>query len=103
MPSLRIRGALFSWALALKTYFQKIADPRDIAPTAGVAFSINHIAAVVIPVIFGLIWLKSASAVFLLGAGIAGLSLLLALLIPHRPEPGRETLLGTGRAPQAAE
>ncbi len=95
--------ALFSWALALKTYFQKIADPRDIAPTAGVAFSINHIAAVVIPVIFGLIWLKSPAAVFLLGAGIAGLSLLLALLIPHRPEPGHETLLGMRRAAQAAE
>jgi len=32
----------FSLALALKTYFQKIADPQDIAPTAAVAFTINH-------------------------------------------------------------
>ena len=85
--------ALFSWAIALKTYFQKIADPADIAPTAGVAFSINHIAAVVIPASFGLIWLKSPAAVFLLGAGIAAISLLLALLIPRHPRPGGETLL----------
>ena len=34
----------FGLALALKTYFQKIADPADIAPTAAVAFTINHIA-----------------------------------------------------------
>ena len=95
--------ALFSWAIALKTYFQKIADPKDIAPTAGVAFSINHIAAVVIPAVFGLIWLKSPAAVFGLGAGIAALSLLLALLIPRHPEPGRETTLaGGGEAMGAA-
>ena len=95
--------ALFSWAIALKTYFQKIADPKDIAPTAGVAFSINHIAAVVIPAVFGLIWLKSPAMVFGLGAGIAVLSLLLALLIPRHPEPGRETALpGGGEAVRAA-
>lgn len=43
----------FALALAIKTYFQKIADPADMASTAGVAFTINHIAAVVIPVTFG--------------------------------------------------
>ena len=43
----------FSLAIAIKTYFQKIADPADMASTAGVAFTINHIAAVVIP---GAIW-----------------------------------------------
>ena len=88
--------ALFSWAIALKTYFQKIADDADIAPTSGVAFSINHIAAVVIPVVFGVIWLSDPAWVFLAGAGLAGVSLLLALLIPRHPEPGRETLLAAG-------
>ena len=43
----------FSMAIAIKTYFQKIADPADMASQAGVAFSINHIAAVVIPAAFG--------------------------------------------------
>ncbi len=95
--------ALFSWAIALKTYFQKIADPRDIAPTAGVAFSINHIAAVVIPASFGLIWLKSPALVFVLGAGIALTSLSLALLIPRWPEAGRETLLAVRAAARPAE
>ncbi|MDV5167775.1 MFS transporter [Photobacterium rosenbergii] len=80
----------FALALAMKTYFQKIADPADMASTAGVAFTINHIAAVVIPVSFGLLWLTSPSAVFFAGSAMAGVSLLLSLNIPTKPEEGNE-------------
>ncbi|MCV2866209.1 MFS transporter [Albidovulum sediminicola] len=83
----------FALAIALKTYFQKIAAPEDIAPTAAVAFTINHISAVVLPVILGLVWVAQPAAVFLIAAGIAAASLGLAFLIPRHPEPGRETLL----------
>lgn len=82
--------AFFAIAIAIKTYFQKISDPADIAPTAGVAFTINHIAAVFIPVIFGLVWLYSPTAVFLAGAGMAAVSLFLSTLIPGNPDDGRE-------------
>jgi len=81
---------LFAMAIAIKSYFQKIADPADIASTAGVSFTINHIAAVVIPVTFGLIWLYSPPTVFLAGAGMAVLSLLLAMLVPNNPKQGNE-------------
>lgn len=84
----------FALAIAIKTYFQKIADPADIAATAGVGFTINHIAAVVIPVAFGLLWLSSPALVFLSGAAMAAISLILALGIPHHPEPGNETVFG---------
>jgi len=84
----------FSLAIAIKTYFQKIADPADMASTAGVAFTINHIAAVVIPVIFGLIWLVSPSAVFLIGAAMVVVSLILAQNIPVNPSEGNEVLVG---------
>ncbi|EGQ7866785.1 MFS transporter [Vibrio parahaemolyticus] len=83
----------FALAMAIKTYFQKIADPADMASTAGVAFTINHIAAVVIPVTFGMIWLVSPSSVFYIGAGMAAVSLLLSLNIPAKPEEGNETRL----------
>ncbi|MES9897876.1 MAG: MFS transporter [Sedimenticola sp.] len=85
----------FAMAIALKTYFQKIAEPKDIASTAGVSFSINHIAAVVIPAAFGLLWLVSPALVFFLGAAMATVSLLLSLLIPEQPQPGRETRLAS--------
>ncbi|MEE4345978.1 MAG: MFS transporter [Paracoccaceae bacterium] len=82
----------FAMALALKTYFQKIADPRDIAPTAAVAFTINHIAAVFLPASLGYLWLVSPSSVFVLAAVMAGISFCLAMLIPRHPEPGNETI-----------
>ncbi len=91
----------FAMAIAIKTYFQKIADPRDIAPTAGVGFTINHIAAVVIPVAFGLLWLVSPATVFLAGAGMAAMSLVLARLVPAIPVPGGETALPWKPAPVA--
>lgn len=80
----------FAFAIAIKTYFQKIADPADMASTASVAFTINHIAAVVVPVSFGMLWLISPSAVFLCGAGMAAISLLLSLNVPRHPEAGAE-------------
>ena len=84
----------FSLAIAIKTYFQKIADPADMASTAGVAFTINHIAAVVIPALFGLVWLVSPMAVFLMGSVMALISLLLARNIPLRPSDGNEVVIG---------
>ncbi len=86
----------FGLALALKTYFQKIADPGDIAPTAAVAFTINHIAAVFLPVMLGFLWLVSPAAVFFLAAAMAGISFILATVIPRHPEPGRETIFAPG-------
>lgn len=83
----------FTLAFALKTYFQKIADPADIAPTAAVAFTINHIAAVFLPALLGYLWIAAPGGVFLLAAAMAAVSLSLALLIPRHPAPGHETVL----------
>jgi hypothetical protein len=85
-------GIFVTLMIAQKTYFQKIADPADIAPTAAVAFTINHIAAVVLPVTFGLLWTRiDPSVVFFIGMLIATGSLSLAFLVPRRPQPGHET------------
>lgn len=72
----------FAMAIGINTYFHKIADPKDIASTAGVSFTINHIAAVVIPVLFGLLWVTSHSLVFYAGALMAIGSLILARMVP---------------------
>jgi predicted MFS family arabinose efflux permease len=92
----------FGLALALKTYFQKIGAPGDMAPTAAVAFTINHIAAVFLPVSLGLLWLVSPAAVFLLAAGMASVSFILATMIPRHPEAGNETVF-VARRLRAAE
>ncbi|MHC9236683.1 MFS transporter [Pseudooceanicola sp. 502str34] len=98
-----IDNLLFAMALALKTYFQKIADPQDIAPTAAVAFTINHIAAVFLPAGLGYLWLISPAAVFGLAASFAAGSFCLALLIPRHPEPGFETIFQRRLMTGAAE
>ncbi|WP_299072452.1 MFS transporter [uncultured Paraglaciecola sp.] len=82
----------FAMAIAVKTYFQKIADEKDFASTAGVSFTINHIAAVVIPALLGILWLSSPSMVFYVGAGFALCSLCLALNIPNTPAIGNEAV-----------
>ena len=84
----------FAMAIAQKTYFQKIADPADIASTAGVSFTINHIAAVVIPVIFGVLWIQSPALVFYIGTIMAVVSLLLAFNVPAKPSWGKEAIIG---------
>jgi len=98
-----VDNILFGLALALKTYFQKIADPADIAPTAAVAFTINHIAAVFLPVLLGLLWMVSPAAVFGLASLMALTSLGLSLLVPRHPEPGNETVLSKYAMPAPAE
>ena len=82
----------FALAFALKTYFQKIADPQDIAPTAAVAFTINHISAVFLPALLGYLWVTTPGGVFIFAAAIAVISLGLALLVPRHPEKGHETV-----------
>lgn len=84
----------FALSIAMSTYFQKIASPEDIASSAGVSFTINHIAAVVVPAALGLVWMVSPAAVFLIGTGIAVCSLVLSRNIPARPEQGNEVIWG---------
>jgi hypothetical protein len=84
----------FALYIAMSTYFQKIADPADFASSAGVSFTINHIAAVVIPALLGMVWVTSNAAVFIIGTGFAVCSLGLAQNVPDRPSPGNEVRVG---------
>ena len=81
----------FALAIAITTYFQKIANPKDMASNAGVSFTINHIAAIVVPALLGLVWMWSHSLVFYIGAIFALLSLIAAQFIPKAPSPDNET------------
>jgi predicted MFS family arabinose efflux permease len=77
---------LFNFSIAIRTYFQKVADPKDIAPSMAVGFTINHIAAVVMPVIGGALWMVDYRIPFVVGAIFSMVSLLAVQCIPsaHR-------------------
>ena len=68
----------FNFAIAIRTYFQKVADPRDIAPSMAVGFTINHIAAVFLPALGGFLWIMDYRIPFFGGAAMAFISLLAA-------------------------
>ena len=76
-----VDNLFFTIAIALKTYFQKIADPKDISVTSGVGSAINHIAAVFLPFTLGIVWIYSVSAVFFTGAVLAFISFLLTFFL----------------------
>jgi hypothetical protein len=87
-----IDGVFLTLVIAQRTYFQKIGDAADMSPTAAVSFTINHIAAVFIPVVFGMLWLHDPSLVFKAGGVIATISLILAFIVPRDPGSGQETV-----------
>jgi predicted MFS family arabinose efflux permease len=71
----------FNFAIAIRTYFQKVGDPRDIAPSMAVGFTINHIAAVFLPAIGGLLWVVDYRIPFLGGAMLSLISLIAVQMI----------------------
>ena len=66
----------FNFAIAIRTYFQKVGDPKDIAPSMAVGFTINHIAAVFLPALGGILWMVDYRIPFLAGAGMSIVSLI---------------------------
>ena len=66
----------FNFSISIRTFFQKIVDPKDIAPSMAVGFTINHIAAVIFPVIGGLLWMIDYKIPFYCGAGFSLISLI---------------------------
>lgn len=76
-----VDNIFFNFAMSIRTFYQKIADPRDIASGMAVGFTINHIAAVFIPAAGGLLWITNYRAVFLGAVGMSIISLILSQLI----------------------
>ena len=68
----------FSFSIAINTYFQKTADKGDIAPSIATGFAINHIMAVIVPVMGGFLWLLNWQAPFFIGSALGLVALYFA-------------------------
>jgi MFS family permease len=79
----------FGFNLSVESYFQKIArSPEEITSNVSVAQTINHVSAMVVPVLGGILWEQvSPSATFLAGVVIALVSLVLVQFIRTEPTP----------------
>jgi len=71
----------FNFSIAIRTYFQKVGDPKDIAPSMAVGFTINHIAAVFLPALGGLLWMIDYRIPFISGAIMSLISLIAVQMI----------------------
>ena len=82
----------FNFSIAIRTYFQKVGDPRDIAPSMAVGFTINHIAAVFLPALGGLLWVIDYRIPFISGAMMSLVSLIAVQMIRTPVKIGARTL-----------
>ncbi|NLU38057.1 MAG: MFS transporter [Bacteroidales bacterium] len=80
-----IDNLFFSFAIAINSFFRKKADPADIAPSMAVGFTINHITAVVLPVIGGILWMVNWRLPFIGGAILAMCSLIFSQFVKTEP------------------
>lgn len=83
----------FNFSIGIRTYFQKIGDPRDIAPSMAAGFTINHIAAVIIPAVGGLLWIIDYRIPFIAGAGMSVISLAAVQFISRSIRKARNAVM----------
>ena len=80
---------LYNFDVAIRTYFQKVADPADIASSMSVGFTINHIAAVFLPALGGFFWMIDYRIPFVAGSVLGVVSLVAAqwMRVPVKEAP----------------
>lgn len=76
-----VDSVVFSFLIAIKTYLHKVAERPDIASSTAVGFTFNHIAAVLFPLVGGIMWMYDRRIPFIIGAVLSIISLLCANLI----------------------
>jgi len=65
-----IDNFLFVGRIALMTYLNKIAQPEDLKPTLAMGVTMNHVAAVSVPLIGGLMWVSFGYHIIFIGGAI---------------------------------
>lgn len=82
-----IDNILYNLEVSIRTYFQKVADPADIASSMSVGFTINHIAAVFLPALGGFFWMIDYRIPFVAGSVLGVVSLVAAqwMRVPQEP------------------
>lgn len=61
---------LYLSTICLTTYVQRIAGPEDLMPTLSMGVTMNHIAAVLVPLIGGYLWMRFSYPVMFVAGGV---------------------------------
>jgi len=78
---------LFSFSIGLNTYLHQIVRPGELTPSLAMGTTMNHIAAVTLPVIGAWAWKVTGNyqVPFVIGAGIALVALIATRFLPSGP------------------
>jgi predicted MFS family arabinose efflux permease len=88
-----IDHVLFGSSIALKSYLRKMAPPEDLTNCLSFGMTANHITAVIIPVVGGILWSTFGHEVtFVAGAAIVFVDMLLALKVPAKEQSSKPIL-----------
>ena len=80
-----VDNAFFAFSLGISSYLGRLAPPSDITPSLAMGSTFNHVAAVGVPLVGGLLWVSLGYQVtFFAGAATCLLSVLVALLMQGR-------------------
>ena len=80
-------NTFFVFAMAISTYASAIVPKEELTPTFSMGVAMNHVAAVTMPLVGGLMWAYwGYQWTFLAGALAAGLSVVVATRVPIRAE-----------------
>jgi MFS family permease len=82
---------LFLASVSLSTYLNRIARTADLRPTISLGVTLNHVAAVTLPLVGGFLWDRFGYAlIFQIGSVVAAIVLIIAQFIePATTKPPR--------------
>ena len=91
-----IDSAFFVLAMALTTYVNRIAPKSEHTQTLSMGVAMNHVAAVTMPLVGGLLWkFAGYQWVFVVGAVAAAASVPVALCLPRHAAQGTGSISGS--------
>ncbi len=89
-----IDNVLFTFGVGFTTYLHRIVRPNELTPCLAMGTTMNHIAAVTVPVGGAWLWQRyhNYQLPFWVGVTIAAVALLANHFLPHGPVPERHTV-----------
>ena len=92
-----IDNLIFFGSIALTTYIYKIAPQRDLKPTLSMGVTMNHVAAVIAPLVGGVVWhLFGYQIIFFAGSVLAFISLVASQWVRVEERTGHDTVTSGG-------